>query len=127
MLLDESVGKLTLVVAELEAVLLEPRPSRAKRPQPLPLGDECGDPILQLLDCSLLLDHCGGDDLGAAHRYRVSRLACRSHVERGTKFAQRAHELSTEALWRRSACGYVYEATVTESPRRIVPPATTSA
>ena len=28
-------------------------------------------------------------------------VACRSHVERGTKFAQRAGELSTEALWRR--------------------------
>ena len=58
-------------------------------------------------------------------------IACRSHVESGTKFPQRGRELSTEALWRTSACGYVgcyaYEATVTESPRRIVPPARTSA
>lgn len=62
-------------------------------------------------------------------------IACRSHVESGTKFAQRGRKLSTDALWRRSACGYVgcyrraytYEATVTESPRRIVPPARTLA
>jgi hypothetical protein len=55
-------------------------------------------------------------------------FACRPHVEIGTKFPQRGRKLSTEALWRTSACGYVaYEATVTESPRRIVPPARTSA
>jgi hypothetical protein len=56
---DESVGKLTLVVAQLEPILLEPRLSRAERPQPLSLCDECGDPILQLLDCSLFLDRYG--------------------------------------------------------------------
>ena len=67
MLRDESVGKLTLVVPELEAVLLQPRWACTERPQVLSLGHQRGDPILQLLDCSLLLDRYGGDELGAAH------------------------------------------------------------
>ena len=50
MLFDESVGKRSLVVAQLETVLLEPRWACAERPQVLSLGHQCGDPILQLLD-----------------------------------------------------------------------------
>ena len=61
--LDESEGKRRVGVDELEAVLLEPQPSRIQRPQPLSLGDESGDPVLQLIDCSLL----AGGDLGGAH------------------------------------------------------------
>jgi hypothetical protein len=125
--LDQRVAELPLAVPELEAVLLQPRWPGAKRSQLLSFGHQYGDAILQLLDFGLVLVRCDGAEVGKAHLHRVAPIACRSHVESGTKFALRAGELSTEALWRRSACGYVYEATVTESPRRIVPPATTPA
>ena len=50
-------------VDELEAVLLEPQPPRVQRPQPLSLGGESGDPVLQFHDRSLL----AGSDLCGAH------------------------------------------------------------
>ena len=72
--LDQSVGELPLAVRELAAVLLEPRPFRAKPPQLLPLSLEGGDAGLQLLDWSLVLARWHGADLGGAHSHRVARL-----------------------------------------------------
>jgi hypothetical protein len=64
MSLDERVGELLLAAGELDAVLLEQRATRAEASQLLPLGDERGDPIAQLLNPML--------DSHNAHYLRVA-------------------------------------------------------
>lgn len=47
---DQRMGELPLATRKLEAIPLERRSARAGRAHPLPLVDECSDPLLQLLD-----------------------------------------------------------------------------
>jgi hypothetical protein len=50
MALDERPRELLIAAGELEAVLLEQRAARAEAPQLLPLSDQRGDLVPELLD-----------------------------------------------------------------------------
>jgi hypothetical protein len=71
MALDQRVGELLLAAGELDSVPLEERAARAEAPQLLPLGDELGDPVPQLLDP--VLDSHSAHDLRVAPK-RVDRM-----------------------------------------------------
>jgi len=66
--LDQSVAKFPLTAPEPKAVLLERCLARAERPQLLPLGYECSDPLPKLLDSSPVLGQWRILGRGEAHR-----------------------------------------------------------